>query len=49
MVPAYGIIEIPAIQTEADSFQAYVTDETQSVGSSTWVLTPHFTILSNYA
>ena len=30
-----------------DAFQAYATDETQSVGSSTWVMTSGFTILSN--
>ena len=32
-----------------DAFQAYATDETQSVGSSTGVMTPSFTILSNSA
>ena len=32
-----------------DAFQSYVTDETQSVGSSTGVMTPSFTILSNSA
>ena len=32
-----------------DTFQAYATDETQSIGSSTGVMTPSFTILSNYA
>ena len=32
-----------------DPFQAYVTDETQSVGSSTGVMTPTFTIVSNSA
>ena len=30
-------------------FQAYAIDETQSVGSSTGVMTPSFTILSNSA
>ena len=32
-----------------DAFQAYATDEIQSVGSSTGVMTPSFTILSNLA
>ena len=32
-----------------DIFQAYATDETQSVGSSTGVMAPCFTILSNSA
>ena len=32
-----------------DAFQAYTTDETQSVGSSTGVMKPSFTILSNSA
>ena len=30
-----------------DAFQAYATGETQSVGSSTGVMAPSFTILSN--
>ena len=30
-----------------DAFQTYATDETQSVGSSTGVMTPSFAILSN--
>ena len=30
------------------AFQAYASDETQSVGSSTGVMTPSFTILSYY-
>ena len=30
-----------------DIFQAYATDETQSVGSSTAVMTPSFTTLSS--
>ena len=32
-----------------DAFQAYATDEIQSVGSSTRVVTPSFTILSSSA
>ena len=32
-----------------DIFQAYATDETQSFGTSTGVMAPHFTILSNSA
>ena len=32
-----------------DIFQAYATDETQSVGSTTRVMTPNFTILLNSA
>ena len=32
-----------------DAFQAYATDKTQSVGSSTVVMTPSFIILSNSA
>ena len=32
-----------------DAFQAYATDETQSVGSSTGVMTPSYTILCNSA
>ena len=32
-----------------DVFQAYATGETQSVGSSTGVMAPSFTILSNSA
>ena len=32
-----------------DVFKAYATDDTQFVGSSTGVMTPSFTILSNSA
>ena len=52
MVPANGIIEITRVQkmhNTPDAFQAYATDQTHSLGSSTEVTTPSFTILSNSA
>ena len=52
MVPAKGIIEIMRVQqmhNSPDALQAYATDETQSVGSSTGEMTPSFTILSKSA
>ena len=52
MVSVNGIIEIKRIHTDAqftNIFKAYATDETQFVGSSTGVMTPNFTILSNSA
>ena len=37
------------MHNSSDAFQAYATDEIQSVGSSIGVMTPSFTILSNSA
>ena len=50
--PSNGIIEIIGSKqmcTSPDAFQTYATDETQSVGSSTGVMTPSFAILLNFA
>ena len=52
MVPAVALLRSHGSRqrhNSPDSFQTYATDKTQSVGSSTRVMTPSFIILSNSA